>query len=279
MRFSLVHPSRQRARRAEEALLEWRGKASGAHELEHILSVDADDPELPAYRTLAERHASRLVVDANRSIVDAVNRGAAAATGDLLIVVSDDFGCPSAWDASLAGIAGERRDLAIHVGDGHAAPQMTLPIVGRELYRRLGYLYHPSYFSMFADDDITGVAAALGSLVDARQQLVFPHRHFSFGLSEVDATYLRQNATDKWWHGWRAFAKRRATGFGLRAPSMRLAAQLLRIDAYYAFRVAGSRVRRLWLLALPERLRPREQRLRDAVMAWARRIAAVDAPS
>jgi hypothetical protein len=277
MRFSLVHPSRQRAERAEQALLEWRRNGSGRHELEHILSVDSDDPELARYEGLAARHASRLIVGPNRSVVDAANRGAAAATGDLLVVVSDDFGCPQDWDAALAQVAGERRDLAIHVGDGQAAPQMTLPVVGRELYRRLGYVYHPSYFSMFADDDITGVASALGLLVDARQ-LVFPHRHFSFGLSEFDATYRRQNANDKWWLGWRVFAKRRATAFGLRPPSLRLKVQLLRIDLYYAFRVGGSRVRGLWLAALPAWLRRAEQRLRDAVMAWAARLAAVDAP-
>jgi hypothetical protein len=37
-------------------------------------------------------------------------------------------------------------------------------------------------------------------------------------------------------------------------------------------------VRGLWLAALPAWLRRAEQRLRDAVMAWAARLAAVDAP-
>ena len=104
MMISLVHPSRQRLARAEAAIAEWRANASGTLPIEHILSVDADDPDLAGYRQLAARSGSRLVAHPNRRMVDAMNRGAAAATGDLLIGMSDDFGCPEQWDLLLAEI-------------------------------------------------------------------------------------------------------------------------------------------------------------------------------
>ena len=46
MNFSLVHASRQCFALADRAIREWCGRPSGEHVNEHLLSVDADDPEL-----------------------------------------------------------------------------------------------------------------------------------------------------------------------------------------------------------------------------------------
>src|SRR4051794_3035839 len=137
IRSSLIHPSRNRLRMAEGAIHEWTTKFSGGNEYEYILSIDEDDDDIPGYRRMAERLAVRLLIHRNRSIVDAVNRGAEQATGDVFIVVSDDFGCPEQWDAHLASVLGERRDAAVLINDGGGGQLLTLPIVGCELYRQL----------------------------------------------------------------------------------------------------------------------------------------------
>jgi hypothetical protein len=224
------------------------GNASGHPSIDYVLSVDDDDPDLGGYRDLAARLAVRLVVGSNRSLVDAVNRAAACANGDLLIVVSDDFGCPKHWDESLAGIVGPRHDVAIQVHDGNNTERMTLPIVGRALYERLGYLYYPRYLSMFADDDLTEVARSLGALVDA-PHLLFPHRHYLFGQAEFDATYAGQNAPNRWWSGWRLYEMRRATRFGTAEISPAVARRLLWINTYYVIRKTGASALR-WLRRL-----------------------------
>ena len=87
IRFSLLHPSRGRLERAAQAIGEWTARRSGAHAVEHILSVDTDD-DVAGYRRVADAAGVRLVVNANRSVVDAANAAARAATGDVLIVVS-----------------------------------------------------------------------------------------------------------------------------------------------------------------------------------------------
>ena len=140
IRYSLLHPSRGRLERAAEAIAEWTARRSGDHAVEHILSVDTDD-DVAGYRRLAETTGVRLVVNANRSIVDAVNAAARDSTGDVLIVVSDDFGCPEGWDRALASVIGDRRDVAVLVHDGIAGRIMTLPILGRALYETLGYVF------------------------------------------------------------------------------------------------------------------------------------------
>jgi hypothetical protein len=242
VRFSLLHPSRGRLGLAEAAIAEWSGKASGAHRIEHILSIDADD-DVAGYQALASRTGVRLIVNPNRSLVDAANHAARIATGEVFIVVSDDFGCPDAWDATLAAILGDRRDVAILVDDGVDGRILTLPIIGRALYERLGYVYHPAYFSMFVDDDLTETAAALGKLVDARH-LRFPHRHYSIGQRESDATYARQNSARAWRVGRRTFERRQVTNFGLQPRTLRVRARELVIDARYAVRVVRAMVGR-----------------------------------
>lgn len=245
IRFSLLHPSRGRPALAAQAIGEWTSRRSGAHPVEHILSVDADD-DVAGYRRVAEASGVGLVVNANRSIVDAANAAARASTGDVLIVVSDDFGCPDAWDRALAEVVGDRRDVAVLVHDGIDGRIMTLPILGRTLYETLGYVYHPAYVSMFCDDDLTHTAAAMGRLVDARH-LVFPHRHYSVGSSALDATYARQNSNAAWWHGWRVIEKRRAIDFGQRSRTLAVRAKEVEIDVRYLVRIYGSRVKRLFV--------------------------------
>jgi hypothetical protein len=248
MTFSLVHPSRSRLARAEAAIAEWRGHASGAHEIEHILSVDADDPDLDGYRALAARHGSRLVVHPNDRMVDAMNRGGDAARGSVIVGMSDDFGCPEGWDDALAAAIADRELAAVLVDDGVNARILTLPILTAALHKRLGYIYHPAYISMWADDDLTRVAEREGALVDARH-LVFPHRHMFVGRADADATYARQNSNRSWWHGWRVYEKRRLEDFGWRRRTLGVRLRQLGIDAYYFGRTWGSAVKRRFVQA------------------------------
>lgn len=189
MKFSLLHPSRGRVRMAEQAIGEWIGRSSRRHALEYILSIDADDDDVSAYEQLAAQRAVRLIVNSNRSIVDAANAAARVATGDVFIVVSDDFGCPEAWDQAIATALGERRDVAVLVHDGSDSHIMTLPIVCRAFYEDLGYVLYPEYFHLYCDVDLTDLARRLGKLINARH-LVFPHRHYTAGLNAWGC-YLR----------------------------------------------------------------------------------------
>jgi glycosyltransferase involved in cell wall biosynthesis len=242
MRFSLLHPSRNRLQMAEAAIAEWTSKASGQHAIEYIVSIDRDDDDVEGYRALARRRGVKLLINNNRSLVDAVNRAAERSSGEVLIVVSDDFGCPQAWDEALAAIIGERRDVAVLVHDGVDGRIMTLPIIGRELYVDLGYVYHPAYFSMYVDDDLTAVALRLGKLIDARQ-LVFQHRHYTRIGTPIDATYARQNSGAAYLSGRRTFEKRRLADFDLTPRTPLIWVKQLLVDLAYHARMLASRAK------------------------------------
>lgn len=221
MKISILHPSRNRAVRAHACFQEWLFKASGNHDIEWIVSLDSDDSQAEEYRRRFAM-AAQVIQHPNRSMVDAVNRAAEASTGDLLIVVSDDFLCPQYWDDRLARFYtdnielpfGDTEQYAIQVNDDYSYPDrlLTIPILSRPLYNLLGYVYHPGYFSMFADNDLYEVCDRLGCLYRA-DGLVFEHHHPTRGKNPADATYQRQNSASAWRMGEELFKSRKEAGF------------------------------------------------------------------
>lgn len=228
MKFTLIHPSRGRCQMAYEAFQEWIGKASGENEIEYILSLDADDPHLQCYKDQFKDFDITLLIGENRSLIDAVNAGAKRSSGECLIVVSDDFGCPEMWDEGIekeskkvgyaifepptANLSGHY--FAIHINDtitNREAGVMTLPIISRAAYEQLGHIYNPVYFSMFADNELHDVCKANGCLIYS--DLVFPHNHWVNGKKQRDATYNRQNAKEHYDRGKIIYEQRKAARF------------------------------------------------------------------
>lgn len=198
MKFTIVHPSRNRceiARQSAHRCIE-RFDVSQGDTIEYILSLDTDDYFVSCYQQWAEEYGITVIVNNNRSLVDACNNGGQISTGDCIIVLSDDFETPQNWNTLLKDRIGNKDFYGILINDGISAQTlsiMSLPIVSRKLYERLGYLYHPDFFSLFADNALLDVCIKLDCLIDARD-LVFQHHHYTVGLSQKDATYDRENS-------------------------------------------------------------------------------------
>lgn len=207
--ITLIHPSRGRPQMALKAFQEWQAKADG--DFQYILSIDYSDPSQQEY-TRQSFPEDCIIIGNNRSIVDATNAAAKLASGDILVVMSDDFGCPDHWDTLIQNHYQDM--LLLHVYDTIQRDVVTLPILSRKLYERLGYIYHPRYFSMFADNDLTESAKKLGAY-KADFSLVFEHRHWVNGKNKRDATYDRENSSQAWKIGEQLFKQRQKTGFGL----------------------------------------------------------------
>lgn len=213
MKISLIHPSRSRPEKAFETSKEWLSKAG--IEVEYILSIDNDDPSYKSYWEYTHiTHDKYILHDDNRSVVEATNRAAKESTGDILIYLSDDFKCPDNWGAIvLKEFEGEERPLLVKVDDclqKFDVPVLTIPIMNRALYERLGYFWNPEYKSMFCDEDLYWTSRKLGALKYA-PHLKFPHEHVSIGKSQDDETY--RNSAKNWDQGKAVFAKRKAAGF------------------------------------------------------------------
>lgn len=218
MKISLVHPSKGRPQMAIDTANKWLNRAKNRKNIEYIFSLDTDDTTLFDYVELInDSKGLRLTINENICLVEAANNGVSKSTGDLIVLVSDDFDCPEGWDESLTELITDNNyPCAILIDDGicTAGDILSLPIINRALYERLGYIYHPDFFSLFADNALLEVAKKLNCLIDARY-LLFQHLHYTVGLSKNDATYQHENSTYAYEMGKIAIEKLRLRNYDL----------------------------------------------------------------
>lgn len=221
MKISLIHPSRGRPEKSAKNTREWIDKAGCDVEL--IVSIDSSD-NWKAYFDLYPPYPHdpigsyiRLFMNDNDSVVQATNRAAEQATGDIFLYLSDDFKCFDNWGVSVIkefeGL--KYAPYLVKVDDclqQFTVPVLTIPIMNRALYDKLGYFWHPEYKSMFVDEDLFWTASKHGTIKYC-PHLKFPHHHVCNGKAPDDETYRRSAAN--WEQGKAVFAKRKALGFPL----------------------------------------------------------------
>lgn len=218
MVISLIHPSRGRANKAFQARNNWIKKASGKYVIEHLLSIDEDDVQKENYANnfIVDPRSTTILVNSNTSVVDATNKAAKQATGDILIYLSDDFDCPQNWDALIVSKfedCNEPTLLKVHDGlQDFAAEVLTIPIMNSNLYNRLGYFWHPDYKSMWVDVDLYHTVRAHARMIKD-EKLVFQHNHYVNGKAAKDETYTRSDSN--WDQGQRIYRERKRKHFPL----------------------------------------------------------------
>lgn len=209
--ITLLHPSRGRAKKALETYNYWMDQASGDLNIEHILSIDNDDVQRESYLSFKN---SLVIPNDNKDVVEATNKAAKFSSGDILIYLSDDFKCPKYWDR-LVFEKMRKTECLLKVDDclqKFHIPVLTIPIMSRALYERLGYFWHPEYKSMFVDEDLYWTCKNNGWIIEA-PELKFPHEHCANGMAENDETYKRSSAN--WNQGKEVFRKRKLANFPL----------------------------------------------------------------
>ncbi len=209
--ISLIHPSRSRPKLAYERFKEWTGNAST--DIQYILSLDTNDNQLQTYRDLFKDECT-ILVNQNRSLVDATNAGAKIASGDLFVVVSDDFHCFPDWDSVILKATKGRQDFLLKTFDGKEKWICTLPILDRIYYMRFGWIYNPIYLHMFVDTEMTHIADASRKMI-IRNDIVFKHDNPSINNDRrlIDDLHRRNNATFR--RGSVTYKKRVSDRFGL----------------------------------------------------------------
>ena len=189
------------------------------------------------------RHAYR-----HSGYVSGVNECAKHSTGDVLVVIADDFfPCPK-WDEEI--IDAWRRATTPGRPDfqGNIAPAecviwcptntpqeferniMVAPILFRSRYERLGYVFYPSYESMYADNDFAEHAQfdyREGRCVIIIGNFVLEHRHPFFQPEKMDDAYRAGNHPEAYELGRKLLDARRACNFGdvqqIKIPKRRIA--------------------------------------------------------
>lgn len=208
--ISILHPSRQRPEKSQTTIQRWRQRAY-ATDYQIIVSLDDDDPTIERYQNLHDPEVV-IIINKNRSAVDAINAAANVAMGDILVVVSDDTDCPIAWDDKIIQACKGREDFVLKVNDGIQPWIITMPIMDRKYYERFGYVYFPEYLHCFCDTEFTHVAD-ISNRVIWRNDIMFTHLHYCVGKNKKDQ--INERADSTWSHGKSLYLKRFRENFGL----------------------------------------------------------------
>lgn len=191
---------------ALKTAIHWIRNLSWKHEYEYIFSVDSSDPQLAAYSgfgSVEELKGCKIVVSDNKNLVEASNAGAKQASGDIFVLISDDFLCYKDWDLRVVdAFQGRIPGQVLKTFDGVQKWIVTLPIMDRAYYERCGYFYNPAFSHMFVDTYMTHRADIEGRLI-MRNDLYFRHAHYSTGENQKDAVSIKADAT--WDQGEKAY--------------------------------------------------------------------------
>jgi hypothetical protein len=211
--ISCIHPSYERPKQAYAVYEAWIKAMAYVDDVEWIIGLSDGDPYEEEYRELFGDEATIIVVP-GRTMVAATNAAAAESVGDPLILVSDDMYPPKKWDELLtAAFSWLGKDPAVlQCFDGIRSDILTIPIMNRAAYELLGYMYHPMYMSMYADNDLRATCEKHGILHMATD-IEFDHRHYTVGKSDQDKTYKHENSRTAMDHGRRVYDRRKSQGF------------------------------------------------------------------
>jgi hypothetical protein len=214
-KFSLCYTS-ARPQAVEPALKRWLERTAHPEQVEVVLSYDRGNAAM-AHACAAVKGARVVENTGPANCVAGWNAAAQAATGDVLIMLADDWLPLNRWDEALVHCAPDgwwMKEHEVWITDGYNTDLLTLTIITRRRYERFGYVFYPGYKSLFSDTEHTALAKADHVIIDARN-LLFEHLHPDCKKRQRDEVDLVHASADRWRFGEDLFNFRRELGFPL----------------------------------------------------------------
>jgi len=188
-----------------------------------LATLDSDDQTMTGEDAVQRLTGYEKVVadwGTSSSKIDAVNRGMSKIREwDILINTSDDmwFTEEGFDDIIREDMKKHFPDLdgVLHYNDGNQKDNvMTMSIMGRKYFERFGYIYHPSYISLWSDMEAMLVARQMDKIVYlGDSKILFRHLHPAWGLCEFDAQYRKTESKETWTADEHNFEMRRSNNF------------------------------------------------------------------
>lgn len=222
MKLLIKFPTRNRPEKFFSVLDLYYEKCSDITNVMFLITCDLDDVtmnndviinKLKSYKNLTVTYSD------NKSKIDAVNYGINGVIEDydVLLIASDDMipkvdGYDKIILEQMSHLYPDT-DGVLWYNDGHQGPKLnTLCILGKKYFKRFGYVYHPSYKSLWCDNEFMTVANHLGrqTYID---NVIIKHEHPDCGYGQYDQIHFinsQNNNTDCF-----NFMERKKINFGL----------------------------------------------------------------
>ena len=180
MKLLVKYPTRSRPVQFLKVLGLYRSLLSGKHEAEFVISADADDPSMnnnSMHAILDPQPDVRFCVGNSKTKIQAINANLGGRVFDVLLLASDDMlPVVVGYDDIIFTLMLKhfpQLDGCLHFYDGYRKTRLnTLPVMGRALYERLGYIYHPAYTSLWCDNEFQAVTEKWGKAVYIEQVII-----------------------------------------------------------------------------------------------------------
>ena len=192
-----------------------------------LVSIDDDDESMQQYIDdkelgLGYPHQNCVVVSGkSKNKIDAINRDIERVVRDwniqwdILVNISDDMLITSPqFDSVVRSSFVTSKDLFLHLPDGFVNEILpTMSIMGKAYYDRYGYIYHPSYKSVYCDNEAMDVAKMFNKYLYVNLKL-FTHNHpANIGKQVWDSQYERTESQDVHHQDCLNYNDRKAKGF------------------------------------------------------------------
>lgn len=149
-----------------------------------IVSCDQDDPTMNNQEIISrlEKYQNlKFKFGNNRNKIEAINADMEGQDFDVLLLASDDmipqeFGYDTIIRQNMKKFFPDT-DGVLWFNDGYQANNLnTLCILGKKYYDRFGYIYHPSYISLWCDTEFSEVSKMLNK-VKYISHVIIKHEH------------------------------------------------------------------------------------------------------
>lgn len=194
-------PTRNRPNRFFETLDLYISKAKNIKDISFLITCDIDDNTMNNFDTqnrlneYQTKYNLQYFFENSTSKIEAINANIDKVIDwDILLLASDDMvPIVDGYDDII------REDMSLYhpnldgilwYKDGHQIKTNTLSILGKTYYNRFNYIYHPSYKSLFCDNEYTEVAVFLGKYYKTERTII-EHIHPSYNKQVYDELYIK----------------------------------------------------------------------------------------
>jgi hypothetical protein len=204
MHILIKFPSRGRPDKLRSTFLKYVQMAEDTSKISFIVSLDEDDQTRTRTQSIILKlihKNTEIIVGHSCGKIGAVNRDLdPLPLFDILLLASDDMiPVQKGYDTLLRQKMVDHypdTDGVLFFNDGYRGNNLnTLCILGRKYYERFGYIYHPSYKSLWCDNEFTQVAYKLEKQTYF-SEVIIRHEHPFWTKEDMDRVYLENQEWD-----------------------------------------------------------------------------------
>lgn len=215
MRIAYIFASRERSSKFFACLDNIRDM-SESDDYFVVAKLDNDCPDIENYKSRISEYPELCVKwGLSKGKIHAINRDLEyMPDADIVCCHSDDMKFIEwGFDSVIRQHCGA--DDYLHLPDGHVNERLcTYSIMGRDYFDRFGYIYHPDYWSVYADNEQNDVAKILGRYKFINQP-VLRHEHPIWGYGVADDLLKRTENPTNYQQDHETYLRRKAINFGL----------------------------------------------------------------